>query len=338
MHLSIKTIYIEAGQCWRFVKNNCLDDENTCLLWLDSGQMSHWVKCKWRIWLAQIDENVRQIVVILIISFTPSQLPNVKHFLFRRWTGKCLQRSRTESIRSYGGHIDADQRSQHCFWNCNKSPGLSSNSSTQKTATTKETAVESEPKLKKQTPESAYNNYSDITRETFVDRILESPEKRGRITRFAKELGINGRTTLWWWSKYQATQEVPYKKSKENTPISAFISDHQEYARELLDNDPQLFAVDIIDKLTEQFMDFTISKSQLNHHLENTMFISVQSPLLSLRWGILKRTCEQDTSGLWNGKTQIWIMKQIVFSLMRPDFTSTWGTTGLDLILEHRPK
>jgi hypothetical protein len=108
--------------------------------------------------------------------------------------------------------------------------------------------------------------------------MLESPEERGRITRFAKELGINGRTASRWWSKYQATQEVPYKKSKENAPISAFTSDHQEYVRELLDNDPQLFAVDIIDKLTEQFMDFTISKSQLNHRLKNTMLISVKKP------------------------------------------------------------
>ena len=41
-----------------------------------------------------------------------------------------------------------------------------------KTNTAKETAVESEPKLKKQTPKLAYNNYSDRTRETFIHRIL----------------------------------------------------------------------------------------------------------------------------------------------------------------------
>lgn len=50
---------------------------------------------------------------------------------------------------------------------------------------------------------TAYNNYNDKTREVLIDRMLESAEERGRIVRFAKELGIEPRTAQRWWERYQ---------------------------------------------------------------------------------------------------------------------------------------
>lgn len=110
--------------------------------------------------------------------------------------------------------------------------------------------------------------------------MLESPEERGKVTQYAKELGIHPRTAKRWWDFYKETEEVPYKQSKTNNGAkSAFKVEHQEYIKELLDEDPQLFAEDIIESLTKQFMDFTISKTQLNHHLKNTMLITVKRPI-----------------------------------------------------------
>ncbi|RCI04854.1 hypothetical protein CU098_013265, partial [Rhizopus stolonifer] len=61
--------------------------------------------------------------------------------------------------------------------------------------------------------------------------------------------------------------EVAYKKSKNNsTPKSTFTAKHEDHIKNLIDNNSQLFADDIIEKLTKQFQEFSISKLQLNHH------------------------------------------------------------------------
>ncbi|KAG1148813.1 hypothetical protein G6F37_003844 [Rhizopus arrhizus] len=54
--------------------------------------------------------------------------------------------------------------------------------------------------------------------------------------------------------------------------------EHEDYIKDLLDDDSQLFADNIIEKLTKQFQDFSISKSQLNHHLRSTVQITVKKP------------------------------------------------------------
>ena len=77
--------------------------------------------------------------------------------------------------------------------------------------------------------------------------------------------------------------EVPYKQSKINPgPSSTFKIEHEEYIQELLEEDPQLYADDIIESLMIQFKNFTISKPQLNHHLKNNMLISVKKLTLNL--------------------------------------------------------
>lgn len=144
--------------------------------------------------------------------------------------------------------------------------------------------------------------------------MLESPEERGKVTQYAKELGIHPRTAKRWWDFYKETEEVPYKQSKTNNGAkSSFKVEHEEYIKELLDEDPQLFAEDIIESLTKQFMDFTISKTQLNHHLKNTMLITVKRPTFEPEVRNSRPTCRQDMSGLWSGKTQIWIIQKIAY-------------------------
>jgi hypothetical protein len=53
---------------------------------------------------------------------------------------------------------------------------------------------------------------------------------------------------------------------------------HEEYIQHLIDQDPQLFAEDIIESLVKQFEDFSISQSRLNHYLRNNIRITMKKP------------------------------------------------------------
>lgn len=55
--------------------------------------------------------------------------------------------------------------------------------SVSKSLVKKETAEPAANKSK--SPAAQHTEYSDNTRETFIDRMLESPEERGKATRFA---------------------------------------------------------------------------------------------------------------------------------------------------------
>jgi transposase-like protein len=88
-------------------------------------------------------------------------------------------------------------------------------------------------------PVRLYNNYSDFTRETFIDRMLENPQERGLVAKVARDLNINYRTVLRWWNYYKETEKVAYKKSEQNSgPKSSFTIEYNKYIKELLDNDP----------------------------------------------------------------------------------------------------
>ena len=116
----------------------------------------------------------------------------------------------------------------------------------------------------------SYNDYSDFTRETFIDCMLESPKEHGLVAKIARNLNIKYRTALRWWHIYEETEEIAYKKSEQNScPKSSFTIEHNKYINELLDNDPQLHSDDIIKSLTERFEGFSISKSHMNTHMRN---------------------------------------------------------------------
>ncbi|EIE79795.1 hypothetical protein RO3G_04500 [Rhizopus delemar RA 99-880] len=108
--------------------------------------------------------------------------------------------------------------------------------------------------------------------------MIEAPEERGNIAKFSKQLGINPRTAERWWKSYQTSGEVPCKKTANNGPKSSITADHEEYIERLIDQDPQIFAEDIIDDLTTKFEGFSISVSRLNRYLKNNMHISVKRP------------------------------------------------------------
>lgn len=42
---------------------------------------------------------------------------------------------------------------------------------------------------------AVYNTYTDKQREDFIDRMIENPEEKRNVTKFAKKLLINPRTT-----------------------------------------------------------------------------------------------------------------------------------------------
>ncbi|EIE90972.1 hypothetical protein G6F46_008808 [Rhizopus delemar] len=68
--------------------------------------------------------------------------------------------------------------------------------------------------------------------------MLESAEEREGIVRFAKELGVRLGIAWRWWKRYQETDEVPYKLSKNNIGRpSSFTTEHETYIRKLLDKD-----------------------------------------------------------------------------------------------------
>jgi hypothetical protein len=111
--------------------------------------------------------------------------------------------------------------------------------------------------------------------------MIENPEEKKNITKFSKKkkLLINPRTAERWWKTYKRTGEVPYKKSKNNSdPKSIFTAKHEDYIKNLIDDYSHIFADNIIEKLTKQLKDFSISKSQLNHHLRNIIQIIVKRP------------------------------------------------------------
>lgn len=73
-----------------------------------------------------------------------------------------------------------------------------------------------------------YITYTDKQREKFIDKMIESPQEKGNITKFAKELTINPRTAERWWKTYEKSGEVPYKKSKNNSgPKTTIFAEHE---------------------------------------------------------------------------------------------------------------
>ncbi|GAN04156.1 hypothetical protein MAM1_0056c03616 [Mucor ambiguus] len=170
-------------------------------------------------------------------------------------------------------------------------------------------------------PGWSYNTYSDFTRESFIDRMLESPQEHGLIAKIAKDLNINYRTAVRWWHFYEETEEIAYKKSELNSGrISSFTAEHNKHINELLDNDPQLYSDDIIKSLTEQFEGCKISKAQMNTHLRNTMLITIKKPTFEPEVKTQLKIYRQDMHGLWTGETQTWILQETASLLMKPVF------------------
>ncbi|KAI8885286.1 hypothetical protein K501DRAFT_270863 [Backusella circina FSU 941] len=61
-------------------------------------------------------------------------------------------------------------------------------------------------------------------------------------------------------------------------PKSSLTLEHEGDVKKLIDDDFQICVEDIFEDLTNNFKGFYISKPQLNHHLKNTMMITVKKP------------------------------------------------------------
>ncbi|KAG1145070.1 hypothetical protein G6F37_010586 [Rhizopus arrhizus] len=109
--------------------------------------------------------------------------------------------------------------------------------------------------------------------------MIEGPTERGKVTLYAKDLGINPRTTMRWWKHYQETEKIVYKKLQRNpSRPNSLTTEHKQHIQQIIQKDSQLCADDIIDPLKLQLKDLKVSKSQMNHCLRNNMLISIKKP------------------------------------------------------------
>ncbi|KAI9004282.1 hypothetical protein CLU79DRAFT_806797 [Phycomyces nitens] len=115
---------------------------------------------------------------------------------------------------------------------------------------------------------SVYTNYSDKEREQFIDKMIECAQEKGAAARVARSMGINVRNAQRWW-----------KHEMKGRP-SNFTEEHDSFLIELIDNDPQIIVSDIMEMLIVEFEGFSISNSQLNHHLKNDLCLTMKKTTL----------------------------------------------------------
>jgi hypothetical protein len=150
----------------------------------------------------------------------------------------------------------------------------------------KKTLVENEGSLtaakkstSKKTGSTSYLVYNDHQRNTFIDRMIEQPVGNRDAKNTGIELGIHPRTAQRWWTIYEETGEVPYKKSTKNKgrPL-CFTQEHKIRVQELIDDNPQTSVTEVVDDLIAKFEDFSMSKSGVHQHMKTTCSLSVQVP------------------------------------------------------------
>jgi hypothetical protein len=61
---------------------------------------------------------------------------------------------------------------------------------------------------------------------------------------------------------------------------STFTEEHDNFLIKLIDNDPQIIVNDIMEMLIVEFEGFSISNSQLNHHLKNDLCLTMKKVTL----------------------------------------------------------
>jgi transposase len=90
--------------------------------------------------------------------------------------------------------------------------------------------------------------------------MIEDPTERGKVTLYAKDLGINPRTAMRWWKHYQKTGKIVYKKlQKKPSRPNSLTPEHEQHIQQIVEKDSRLCADNIIDSLKSQFEDLKIS-------------------------------------------------------------------------------
>lgn len=111
----------------------------------------------------------------------------------------------------------------------------------------------------------------------------ELPKGQRSAAKVGRELGINERVAQRWWKKYDDTGELPLKKTSRITGRPhVFAKDHKKYVKDLVDENPQTTITDVMEDLTKEFVDLSISKTQLHHHMKTHLASQLRYPLSKL--------------------------------------------------------
>jgi hypothetical protein len=81
-----------------------------------------------------------------------------------------------------------------------------------------------------------------------------------------------------------STEKTAPCHTKKNSEMkgrpSTFTEEHDSFLIKLIDNDPQIIVSDIMEMLIVEFEGFSISNSQLNHHLKNDLCLTMKKATL----------------------------------------------------------
>ncbi|KAG0732748.1 hypothetical protein G6F23_014014 [Rhizopus arrhizus] len=126
-------------------------------------------------------------------------------------------------------------------------------------------------------------DYSINQRTTFIDRMIELPVGQRYAAVVGRELSVEEQTAQRWWRSYEETGEAPIKKSTRNPERpNNFTEEHKAQVLDLVDDDPQVTVCDVVESLTKSFEDFSLTKSAIHKHMNETFL----------------KTYKRDTSGL----------------------------------------
>ncbi|KAG1437964.1 hypothetical protein G6F56_012849 [Rhizopus delemar] len=111
--------------------------------------------------------------------------------------------------------------------------------------------------------------------------MIECVQEKGAAAMVAQSMEINVRNAQRWWKQYREDGTMPYKKNSEmKGRPSTFTEEHDSFLIELIDNDPQIIVSDIMEMLIVELEGFSLSNSQLNHHLKNDLCLTMKKATL----------------------------------------------------------
>lgn len=137
--------------------------------------------------------------------------------------------------------------------------------------------------------------------------MIESVRQRGMTAKAGRELGINERFAQRWRREYKDSEKYPYKKSVlNNGREKASTQEHDQHIRKLIDKHPQIFTDNVVDSLTMNFENLSISKSHLNY-LKDKLCLNIKKPTFESADRSSLKACKIDSNNVWNGKIVIFI-------------------------------
>lgn len=128
--------------------------------------------------------------------------------------------------------------------------------------------------------------------------MIESVRQRGMTAKAGRELGINERFAQRWRREYKDSEEYPYKKSVlNNGREKASTQEHDQHIRKLIDKDPQIFTDNVVDSLTMNFENLSVSKSHLNY-LKDKLCLNIKKPTFESAVRSSLKACKIDSTNV----------------------------------------